>query len=227
MASNSIAFVFLLLPLLILFPVILSQQKNSIPTIILGSVISPRTHHQISWPSPSGKFEFDFYAYGTGFAIGIWLVDNNNNNKSTVVWTANPDDPPVASNAVLVFNQNGLLLIEAEQERLISYSSSLTTSASMLDSGNFVLYNNDSKIAWLSFEHPTVTILGGQVLWAGDQLVSSLSETNCSKGRFQLSMQSDGDLVLYTANNIHNTSKVEYWSSGTYWSEQLQVWPFS
>ncbi|KAH7520804.1 hypothetical protein FEM48_Zijuj08G0184900 [Ziziphus jujuba var. spinosa] len=214
MASNYIAFVLFLLPLL--FAGEAAHQKNSIPSIIPGSIISPRTHHKISWPSPSGQFEFGFYAYGHGFAIGIWLVGNNNRN--TVIWTANPDDPPVASNAVLAFNQNGLLLIEAEQEKLIANSSLSLTSASMLDSGNFVLYD-DSHIAWQSFEHPTDTILGGQVLSAGDRLLSGLSETNHSSGRFQLIMQSDGNLVLYTANNIEDTSKVPYWSSGTHFEQ--------
>jgi hypothetical protein len=35
----------------------------------------------------------------------------------------------------------------------------------MLDSGNFVLYNNSNSVIWESFDHPTDTILGGQNLF--------------------------------------------------------------
>ena len=47
------------------------------------------------------------------------------------------------------------------------------TSAAMLDSGNFVLYDNDSNVIWESFDFPTDTILGGQNL-SSKELVSSV-----------------------------------------------------
>lgn len=66
--------------------------------------------------------------------------------------------------------------------------------ASMLDSGNFVIYNLDSKIIWQSFDTPTDTIVSGQRLLATKKLVSSISVTNHASGGFRLSVQRDGNL---------------------------------
>ena len=69
--------------------------------------------------------------------------------------------------------------------------------ASMLDSRNFVLYDSSQKIIWQSFENPTDTLLAGLRLRAGQDLISSASETDNSKGIFRLYMQPDGYLVQY------------------------------
>ena len=71
----------------------------------------------------------------------------------------------------------------------------------MLDSRNLVLYDKDSKFIWQSFDYPTDTILGDQALFTGGQLLSSLSESDHSTGRFHLVMQFDGNLVSYPANS--------------------------
>ncbi|XP_008245125.1 PREDICTED: G-type lectin S-receptor-like serine/threonine-protein kinase At5g24080 [Prunus mume] len=91
----------------------------------------------------------------------------------------------------------------------------------MLDSGNFVLYNERCDVIWESFNHPTDTPLGGQILPIGGSLFSSLSENDHLIGRFHLDMQADGNLVLYSANS-ENSSTDSYWSSGTYL--QLQIY---
>ena len=67
----------------------------------------------------------------------------------------------------------------------------------MLDSGNFVLYDDDSMIVWQSFGYPTNTLLPGQRLSDGKELVLAESETNHASGRFWLKMQRDGNLVQY------------------------------
>ncbi|XP_057416530.1 G-type lectin S-receptor-like serine/threonine-protein kinase LECRK2 [Lotus japonicus] len=164
------------------------------------------------WLSPSHLFAFGFYKHDRGFFLGIWLVSTV---EETVVWTANRDDPPVTSNANLQLTVDGkLILIEKGQEKLIAKSNGTASFASMLDSGNFVLYNNNSQVVWQSFDHPTDTMLGGQSLPCGGQLFSSLSGTNPSTGRFRLKMQDDGNLVLYPANTT-DTARDAYWATGT------------
>ncbi|MCH94142.1 G-type lectin S-receptor-like serine/threonine protein kinase RLK1-like, partial [Trifolium medium] len=69
--------------------------------------------------------------------------------------------------------------------------------ASMLNSGNFVLYDDDSSVVWQSFDYPTDTILGGQNLTDDDSLISSMSKSDHSRGRFYLNVKSDGNLVAY------------------------------
>ncbi|KAI9125995.1 hypothetical protein K1719_003413 [Acacia pycnantha] len=183
--------------------------------IKLGASLSPIVP-PTSWPSPSGRFAFGFYKQGNGFKVGILLLDGIN---ETIVWTANRDDPPVSSNARLVLTMRGELFLQTglEQNKVISHSKNngIVSSASMLDYGNFVLQNKNSDIIWQSFDHPTDTVLGGQILPSGGQLVSSSSDTNKSSGRFQLSMQTDGNLVLYPRYS-DGTSWDVYWASGRY-----------
>ncbi|KAK8497381.1 hypothetical protein V6N12_018876 [Hibiscus sabdariffa] len=169
-----------------------------------------------SWPSPSGHFEFGFYPQGSGYAAGIWLVGRPEN---TVVWTANRDDPPVSANSTLEFTAQGTLLLRTEngEEKIIANpsSSGSVDSASMLDTGNFVLYWKRS-VVWESFDFPTDTILGGQNL-SGDhnQLISSVSRSNHSSGQFLLSMQPDGNLVAYVNNSAELDTDDAYWDTGT------------
>ncbi|KAK4265185.1 hypothetical protein QN277_026270 [Acacia crassicarpa] len=109
-----------------------------IPLVSSHSPTVPPT----SWPSPSGRFAFGFYQKDNGlFKLGIWLFDRI---KKTIVWTANRDDPPVSSNARLVLTINGELLLQTgpghkEVIALAHSNNGTVSSASMLDSGNFVL----------------------------------------------------------------------------------------
>ncbi|KAK4265178.1 hypothetical protein QN277_026264 [Acacia crassicarpa] len=182
--------------------------------IPLNSSLSPIVR-PTSWPSPSGRFAFGFYEQGDGFKVGIFLFNENN---KTIVWTASRDDPPVSSKAKLVLTMRGELLLQTGpgQNKVISHGNNGTvSSASMLDSGNFVLRNKNSDILWQTFDHPTDTILGGQILTGGSELVSSSSDTNQSSGRFQLAMQSDGNLVLYP-RYYGSTTWEAYWASDSY-----------
>ncbi|KAL2338364.1 hypothetical protein Fmac_012810 [Flemingia macrophylla] len=169
------------------------------------------------WPSPSGHFAFGFYPHGQAdvFFVAIWLICGNN---KTVVWTARRDDPPVTSDAKLQLTKDGKLVLSDEQgiEKYIAYNTSAkASSASMLDSGNFVLYNNNSNVIWQSFDYPTDTLLGGQSLLNGYQLVSNTSQKNHSSGRFCLKMQHDGNLVLYPVDTT-DTRMDAYWAADTW-----------
>ncbi|GKD97427.1 S-locus glycoprotein domain-containing protein [Tanacetum coccineum] len=110
-----------------------------------------------------------------------------------------------------------LLLHTADGKKNITSQTHSTTAASMLDSGNFVLYNH-SHVTWESFAYPCDTLLGGQKHSAGDQLVSSVSATKYSSGRFKLYMGSDGNLAAYPQNSSE-WNEDAYWSNGTSSSE--------
>ena len=205
MASISIVF----LVLSIAFVCGIAQPKQD-------SQISPGTllTYPGSWLSPSKRFAFGFHQQGSGFAVGIWLVGKDN---TTIVWTFNRDDPPVTSNPMLDFTKDGKLLLinEQEQKQLIATSATDPVSyAAMLDSGNFVLYDKDSKMIWQSFDYPTDTILGGQTLYNRGQLSSSSNKSDHSTGRFHLRMQSDGNLVLYRETSKDDVESA-YWSTKT------------
>ena len=186
-----------------------AQQGESI--VKIGSFLTPTTNS--SWLSRSGLYAFGFYKQANGYAVGVFLAGIP---EKTVVWTANRDDPPVLANATLNFTTDGRLTMQSAQGKkmLIANPPEPATSASMLDSGNFVLHNSDKKIIWQSFDDPTNTILQGQCLSAGKSLRSSVSESDQSTGIFQLVMQTDGNLVQYPLL-LELKAEYAYWSSNT------------
>ncbi|KAL7162201.1 hypothetical protein ACSBR2_042641 [Camellia fascicularis] len=197
----SIVVVVVLLIFFILFASIEAQKKTS-NVVSLGSFLSPISKPN-SWLSPSGLFAFGFYPEMNGFAVGIWIIGNPNN---TVVWTANRDYPPVSSNSTIEFTRDSRLILNHTQQGTELAIADFTTRsrvlfASMLDSSNFVIYNNDSSIIWQRFDFPTDTILGNQTLFHGQRLVSSASSSfDHSSGHYRLQMQVDGNLVAFPIN---------------------------
>ncbi|KAK4756425.1 hypothetical protein SAY87_006552 [Trapa incisa] len=186
------------------------SQRNS--TIFPGSSISPATPNSSYWLSPSGIYAFGFIPRGSdGYSVGIFMAGIP---PKTVVWMANRDDPPVPANSTLSLSASGGLLLQSTQSNGIATPGQTTVSASMLDSGNFVLYNSQQNITWQSFDRPTDTILEGQHLSAGQELYSGASDTDPSTGIFRIKMQDDGNLVMYPINTP-DTGTYAYWASNT------------
>ncbi|KAG7942996.1 hypothetical protein I3843_15G016300, partial [Carya illinoinensis] len=163
--------------------------------------------------SGSGQFAFGFYEEDDGFAIRIWLETIQ---QKTVVWTANRDKLPLPKDVTLHLTNDGRFVLEKEQGQQTALANPLqpANSASMLDTGNFVLYNSDSAIIWQTFDSPTDTILPGQPLFKGNELISNINETSHASGNFQLTMQEDGNLVQYPSY-IPRKSEYAYWASNT------------
>ncbi|XP_052184489.1 G-type lectin S-receptor-like serine/threonine-protein kinase LECRK3 [Diospyros lotus] len=183
--------------------------------ITRGSSLTP-TGSSSSWLSSSGLYAFGFYPQGNGgYAVGVFVAGIPD---KTVVWTANRDNPlPATTNLTLQLTADGGLILQSPQGQSIPIDDAWQNiaSASILDTGNFVLYNSDMEIVWQSFGHPTDTILPGQTLSANQELVSAASETDHASGIFRLKMQSDGHLVQYPVNTP-DTAPFAYWASGTY-----------
>ncbi|KAM5577605.1 G-type lectin S-receptor-like serine/threonine-protein kinase LECRK3 [Rosa sericea] len=184
-----------------------AQQLQS--NISRGSALTPTTNS--SWFSRSGMYAFGFYKQGNGFAVGIVVAGVP---QKTVVWTADRDGGLVSDNATLFFTSGGIALQSTEGRSLVVESPMPISSASMLDSGNFVLYNASRAIVWQSFLYPTDTLLPTQPLLAGKELLSAKSETNHSSGIFRLAMQVDGNLVQYPVDTPPE-AQYSYYSSGT------------
>lgn len=233
MASTPVLFLLFFIPFTI--TIAATAEKNHSSVIKLGSWLSPKGYHT-SWASSSGHFAFGFYPQGNGFAVGIWLVSPSE-NTTTIVWTANRDTPPVSSSSALNLTNQGLHLRNGKEDLYLNlvprdsspYSrnspsdSEPVASASMHDSGNFVLYDKHFNVIWQSFDHPTDTILGGQNLTLDDDdLVCSMSKSDHSSGRFRLSMQFDGNLVAYPLNSSTEQEDA-YWVSGTGTAYQSQL----
>ncbi|KAK1370999.1 Receptor-like serine/threonine-protein kinase [Heracleum sosnowskyi] len=190
--------------------------QNRVSNIIgRGSSLTPTANS--SWLSPSGLFAFGFLPQGDNrYGVGIFVAGLAVNK--TVVWTANRDDPPVSDDATLRLTTEGKLILQKQSQDsttdVVRLDRSIS-SASMLDSGNFVLYGSNQEKIWQSFDHPTDTILPGQILAQGQELFSSRSNSDYSTGIFRLKMQSDSNLVQYPVQTT-DSAQYSYWNTGTF-----------
>ncbi|KAG6673962.1 hypothetical protein I3842_15G018000 [Carya illinoinensis] len=208
MASTALTFLFLSA-----LSMATAQQRNF--NLSLGSSLSTTGNSFLL--SQSGIFAFGFLPFGNGFTVGIWYEGTP---QKTVVWTANRNDPPVSSTTTIVFTSDGRLILQelgGHEKSNITGATGPASIASILNSGNLVLYNSNSSIIWQSFDYPTDNLLPGQPLRADSELVSSISETNHSKGSFRILMQNDGNLGMYPVDSPLN-GDYSYWATDTNFS---------
>ncbi|KAL9349173.1 hypothetical protein Peur_056428 [Populus x canadensis] len=199
--------------LLIMLPPFAVAQTGG--NITVGDSLS--TSENTSWLSPSSDFAFGFYQlYGNTdlFLLAIWY---DKIPDKTIVWYANGDEPaPTGSKAVLTANR-GISLTDPQGRELWRSETIIGVVAygAMTDTGNFVLRDRVSVKLWESFKNPADTLLPSQVLDRGMALSSRQSETNFSKGRFQLKLRDDGNLVLATINLPSDHTNEPYYKSDT------------
>ncbi|KAI3826540.1 hypothetical protein L1987_00588 [Smallanthus sonchifolius] len=122
------------------------------------------------WLSSSGEFALGFQQVQDNFLIKVDLID-----------------------------RRGLVLTDPQGKELWSSRSiSDLAYAYMNDTGNFVIAGRNSRNIWESFDHPADTILPTQGMPRGGVINSKMGKTNFTKGRFQLRLLLDGNLVLNT-----------------------------
>ncbi|XP_076906611.1 G-type lectin S-receptor-like serine/threonine-protein kinase SD2-5 [Bidens hawaiensis] len=113
-----------------------------------------------------------------------------------VVWSANPDNP-VTKNAILKFTAAGDLVLTDGDETIVWTANTTGKSVvgmNLTDTGNLVLFDQQNKVVWQSFDHPTDCLLPGQKLFQGQKLRSSVSLTNSTRqnGMFFLQVTEKG-----------------------------------
>ena len=166
------------------------------------------TYANSSWLSPSEEFAFGFRLLPSGhFLLGIWF---DKIPEKTVVWSANRDALAPAGSSVN-FTVTGSLVITFPNGTVFQiYNGAAVTSASLLDNGNLVLRNSTSSVVWQSFDHPTDTILRGQLVRSDTRLFSNANGTvDYSTGNYMLEVGSDGNVVLNTLPSR--------WADSGYW----------
>ncbi|KAJ1427212.1 putative serine/threonine-protein kinase [Sesbania bispinosa] len=195
-----------LLPL----PTIVAQTHRN---ITLGSSLT--TLQNNSWTSPSGEFAFGFQQIEEdGFLLAIWF---NKIQERTIVWYANGQNL-VGKGSKVELTSEGQFWLKDPSGKVIWNPPNFNevAHAALLDSGNLVLVDQDSVTIWQSFDYPTDTLLPGQILSKespSPRLVSRYLESNFTNGRFQFSLQKDGNLVLYTQHFPQDNNNYAYWST--------------
>uniref|UniRef100_A0A0C9RJ83 Receptor-like serine/threonine-protein kinase n=1 Tax=Wollemia nobilis TaxID=56998 RepID=A0A0C9RJ83_9CONI len=189
-----------------------AKQQAQKHRFIIGSALNTSTSSK--WISPSGEFAFGFYKVMPRlYLVGVWF--DNISNK-TLVWTANRDDGPVGEDSTLQLSSTGLQLSNSQStvRRITELPGQSVSAAEMRDNGNFVLLNASKQPVWQSFDRPTDTLLPGQTIKSPYTLYARATNTNYSKGRFVLSFQKNGDLMLFPVERVGDRAS-HYWPTET------------
>ncbi|KAL0658870.1 hypothetical protein Bca4012_079455 [Brassica carinata] len=179
-----------------------------------------------SWRSPSGDFAFGFRKIqpNHGFTLSIWF---DKIPDKTIVWHAQAVNTttglvPEGSKVTLTPDRGLVITDPRGQQHWISSlppGSGSVSRGLITDAGNFRLLSKDSgEDLWLSFDHPTDTLLPTQSIEIGSNLSSRLTETSFKKGRFRLHLGDDGDLKLLVLNSkslAETDVYFSYYESGT------------
>ncbi|KAJ9559386.1 hypothetical protein OSB04_014000 [Centaurea solstitialis] len=168
------------------------------------------------WLSPSGDFAFGFQRIQRkhSFVLSIWydkILDK------TIVWYPQTNATVPRGSKVELINGRGLVLKDPQGREVWSTSISVSDVACgfMNDTGNFVILGNDSRKIWESFNSPADTILPTQVLEIEEEINSRKNKSDFSRGRFQLRVLQDGNLVLNTRDLFTDLPLDAYYISGT------------
>lgn len=144
------------------------------------------------------------------FAWGWVAIPNNEYLLSIVympgssmdaqqVWVTNRNRP-VKENALVQLDANGELTLKDADGLVVWTSMAASTGATLTlqDQGNLVLLTSRGNVVWQSFDHPSDTLLPGQVIATGTQVIASASYSNATEGRYSVAME-QGGLIMYVA----------------------------
>lgn len=192
--------------ILIVLPYSALAQGNG--TISVGSFLTA-ADEATSWYSHSGDFAFGFKKLQNQFLLSIWY---NKIPDKTIVWFANDGKTVSVGSKVQLTADRGLVLSDSRGKELWRSEMSGTASNGVFnDTGNFIIFGRSSTNLWDSFSNPTDTLLPTQTLGINGMLNSRLSETNFTKGRFQLRLLDNGNLVLNSRDILTDNAYIPYY----------------
>ncbi|CAK8560101.1 unnamed protein product [Lathyrus sativus] len=204
---------FLLYSLILQSIRVVAQTKS---TIAIGDSFTAGTSTSPWLLSPSGDFVFGFLPLKDTnlFLLSIWYAKIY---EKTIVWYANGDSPAPKGSKVQLTAKDGLLLTSPNGDILWNTEglNSAVSRGMFNDTGNFVLEDGNFNSLWETFKFPSDTLLPSQVVEKGRKLSSRLKETDFSKGRFELLLQSDGNLVMHSINLPSGYVNENYYESQT------------
>ncbi|KAK1286556.1 G-type lectin S-receptor-like serine/threonine-protein kinase SD2-5 [Acorus calamus] len=159
------------------------------------------------WP----RFACGFYCNGGGcdtYLFAIFIVQTNSGSGITltglpqVVWSANRNHP-IKENATLELTRDGDLVLK-DVDKTVVWSSNTSGKSvvglNLTEAGNLVLFSRNNGMVWQSFDHPTDSLVPGQMLTEGQRLTANVSASNWTQGPLYLTIRS-GKLYGYVESN--------------------------
>ncbi|XP_031491897.1 G-type lectin S-receptor-like serine/threonine-protein kinase At5g35370 [Nymphaea colorata] len=126
--------------------------------------------------------------------------------SNQVVWSANRGSPVTNADRI-VFLTTGIFIYGANGSLVwwtkFRSQADAVSLVHLQDTGNLQLLDSSNSSIWESFDHPTDTILMGQKLPLGVNLIGSISKNNLASGDYALAVTKDDALLQ--------------WKGHTYW----------
>ncbi|KAI3696989.1 hypothetical protein L6452_29671 [Arctium lappa] len=205
-----------LLPLIFLITFlgfVAAQQTNCSVSVGASLTANPDVR---PWLSSSGEFAFGFQQLqgNDSFLLSIWY---DKIPDKTIIWYPEGGPTVHTGSKIELTNGRGLVLRDPQGREVWSTSISVSDIACglMNDTGNFVILGNNSRKIWESFKFPADTMLPTQIMEISRDLNAKKSKINFSRGKFQLRLLPDGNLVLNTRDIFSNSPLDAYYISGT------------
>ncbi|KAK1370221.1 Bulb-type lectin domain-containing protein [Heracleum sosnowskyi] len=209
------------LVLVLLLPAFALAQTSSKGSIDVNSSLTITDNDTPTpWLSPGEDFAFGFRKVNENtdqFLLSIWY---NKIPDRTIVWFGNDGNTVSRGSRVQLTADRGLVVTDPKGKQLWN-SGKISDQAQVShalfnDTDNFQLLSSDSTKLWESFSYPTDTLLPTHIMPTGGVLYSRRNKNDFSRGRFQLRLLQDGNLVLNTREILTNFAYKAYYISGTY-----------
>ncbi|KAK9116141.1 hypothetical protein Sjap_015088 [Stephania japonica] len=209
--------------------------------------------------SDGGVFELGFFSFELAnsttdqkrFYLGIWYKQATYPSNHTIIWVGNRDQPIITnSSCFLTINNDGNIVIyerEGVSIPITSIPPTTNVTATLLDSGNFVLRQNKtdvttsttSSMLWQSFDYPTHTCLPGVKIGYNTmtgktwKLTSWKSPDDPSSGQYSLLIDPERTAQFLVLNGSQ-----PLWTSGSWnnhyfrfipemaWSERIYTFTY-
>lgn len=151
------------------------------------------------------NFPFTLCFYNTtpnAFTLALRMGHHRSESIMRWVWEANRGKP-VKENATLTFGQDGNLVLADADGSVVWQTGTAgkgVIGLDLLGNGNIVLYDKKGKLVWQSFDHPTDTVLVGQMLrYTGPSKITSRSSpVDGSEGPYSFGIEQGlSSLVMY------------------------------
>nr|GME17117.1 G-type lectin S-receptor-like serine/threonine-protein kinase SD2-5 [Ipomoea batatas] len=126
----------------------------------------------------------------------------------SLVWSANRNHPVTVNASVELRREGGLLLMDSNGTEVWSThtNGNLAFGLKLRENGNLVIFEQNNETIWQSFDHPTDTLLPGQLM-RGQTLKASISTSNFEEGSYSLNVDDDYSVHAFLG------------SSNAYWYE--------
>ncbi|KAK4588032.1 hypothetical protein RGQ29_019142 [Quercus rubra] len=157
--------------------------------------------------------------------VGIWY-HNIQEKEPSVIWVANRRNPLFDKKGVLLFGEDGnLMVVDGNNTKVWSSNASIisaNTTAMLHDTGNLILSSNDGKNHWESFNDPTDTFLPGMRVQVNAEmgenrtLTSWKSASDPSPGNYSMGVDPQASPQIVIWEGEHRRWRSGYWDGRTF-----------